>query len=253
MDRHVAEDDLILYYYGEGRRRDEIERHLDGCSACRAAYRSLTDTLALVVEPPMPQRDDEYGRVVWQRVRHRLPEQNGGWWRDLFTGHRLAFVGAAALIVIVAFVAGRMSLTRSSMPAAATVATSEDAVRERIRVATLGDHLERSERLLVDLANDQAGAIDITDEQTWASELIASNRLYREAALRAGDASSEAVLDELERSLLDVVHAPSKLTPEELTAIRARLEAAALLFKVRVLHDEIRERERSPKPSRNIT
>ena len=51
------------------------------------------------------------------------------------------------------------------------------------------------------------------------------------------------MLDELERSLLEIVHGPSTLTPAELQALRVRLDAAALLFKVRVLHDELRGRE----------
>ena len=34
--RHYSEDDLTLYYYGEGRRRDAIEQHLSACAACAA-------------------------------------------------------------------------------------------------------------------------------------------------------------------------------------------------------------------------
>ena len=257
MARHVPEDDLILYYYGEGRRRAGIERHLDDCAECREAYRSLSATLAIVVEPVAPERDEDYGRAVWQRIRYRLPERERSWLSGVFGGRSLALAGAAALVILVAFVAGRMStpaVPSSSTPAVS--ARAEDALRERVRVGALGDHLERSERLIVDLVNargNDAGGDDITEEQGWARELIASNRLYREAAVRAGDASSEAVLDDLERSLLDIVHAPSKLTPEELSAIRTRLEAAALLFKVRVLHDEIRDREASSRTPRNIT
>ncbi len=35
--RHYSEDDLTLYYYGEGRRRDAIEQHLGGCAGVRVA------------------------------------------------------------------------------------------------------------------------------------------------------------------------------------------------------------------------
>src|SRR5262245_36735461 len=115
--RHCQEDDLILYYYGEGRKRADIERHLDECGACAAAYREIAGTLSLVVEPPLPERGDQYGLEVWQRIRHKLPEQVPGgrgpwsefapWWSLWFRGERLMLVAAAAVLVLAAFVAGR--------------------------------------------------------------------------------------------------------------------------------------------------
>ena len=90
-------------------------------------------------------------------------------------------------------------------------------------------------------------------EQAWASDLVDANRLYREAATQAGETSTASVLDDLERTLLDIVHAPSTLTPAELADVRARLDAAALLFKVRVLSNELRERETTPLAPRKTT
>jgi len=55
-----------------------------------------------------------------------------------------------------------------------------------------------------------------------------------------------AVLDELERSLLEIVNSPSKISTADLEQIRRRIDAAALLFKVRVMSDELRQRESSP-------
>ena len=56
---------------------------------------------------------------------------------------------------------------------------------------------------------------------------------------------SPLVLDELERSLLEFVHTPSRATAARLDEIRRRIDAASLLFKVRVLGDELRQRERT--------
>src|SRR6185295_9773028 len=55
MSSHYAEDDLILYYYGEGRRRGDIDRHLESCAACAEAYRDLAATLQLVGPPETPE------------------------------------------------------------------------------------------------------------------------------------------------------------------------------------------------------
>jgi hypothetical protein len=122
-----------------------------------------------------------------------------------------------------------------------------------VRVAAIGDHLDRSERVLLDLANTDDDPADWSTQQTWAADLVNSNRLYRDAAARAGDNVVAGVLDDLERSLLDIVHGPAAPTAEELTAARARLDAAALLFKVRVLADELHERETAPPRLRKTT
>ena len=255
---HYTENDLILYYYGEGRRRADIERHLDACGVCAAAYREIAGTLALLTTPEAPARDDRYGLEVWQRIRHRLAERDG-WWPALLRWDRLGWAGAAAVLCIViaaAFVAGRLSqrLDRRR-PEIASVETPGDG-GARVRMAAIGDHLERSERVLLDVMNasEARGAqIDVSDVQTWAADLIDDNRLYREAASRAGDTMIADVLDDLERNLLEIVHGPSALTPAQLEQVRVRLDAAALLFKVRVLHDELRERETAPASSRKTT
>jgi len=249
--RHPGEDELILYHYGEGRRREQIDAHLQECGDCARSYRSITDTLALVAAPEVPERDDRYGLEVWQRIRHDLPVQEAPWW---VAWYRPALATAVAMLVVAAFVAGRYWPTPSSSPAspAQEAAVPADA-SERVRLVAISDHLEQSERVLLDLVNAGGQEVDVHDQQAWAADLIDSNRLYRHEAERAGDDTVASVLDELERQLLEIVHGPSTLTPAELEAVRARLDAAALLFKVRVLSDELRERELAPGPARKTT
>jgi hypothetical protein len=107
--------------------------------------------------------------------------------------------------------------------------------------------------MLLDFVNAGGPTVDLTAEQAGAADLISSNRLYREAATRAGDALVANVLDELERSLLEIVHGPSTAMPAELDEVRARVGAAALLFKVRILADELHEREVAPVQRRKTT
>jgi hypothetical protein len=257
---HYSEDDLILYYYGEGHRRADIERHLDACGSCAAGYRQIAGTLSMITAPETPDRNDRYGLEVWQRIRHQLPEQDPAWWPAWLRWDRLAFATVAAavcIVVVAAFVAGRLSqrqgLLRPTITTADTVASDAGT---RVRMAVIGDHLERSERVLLDVMNASGarGAhIDVSDAQAWAADLIDDNRMYREAAARAGDTMIADVLDDLERNLLEIVHGPSALTPAQLEQVRVRLDAAALLFKVRVLHDELREREAAPASSRKTT
>ena len=104
---HYTEDELTLYHYGEAPRRDRIERHLQKCEPCAATYRDIARTLALVGDLDVPERDERYGLEMWQRIRHDLPPQDVSWLAGLTTWHRFALVGAAALLIVSAFAAGR--------------------------------------------------------------------------------------------------------------------------------------------------
>jgi hypothetical protein len=254
--KHYDDAALILHYYGEdGRRRGAVDRHLDECASCAAQYRSLAATLAMVAAPEVPERDDRYGLEVWQAIRARLPEPESAWWHGWVAWRPMALGAAAALVLIAAFVVGRATRqARVSVPATVQQsAAARDADSVRVMHAAVSDHLERSERMLLDLVNAQGKEIDISSEQAWAEDLIDSNRLYREAAVHAGDRGTADVLDDLERSLLDVVHGPSTLTAADLERLRTQLDAAALVFKLRVLHDELRERQTPPASPRKTT
>jgi hypothetical protein len=263
MASHINEDDLTLYYYGEGRRRAEIEQHLDTCAACAAVYREIAGTLAMITAPEVPDRSDQYGLEVWQRIRQRLPDQPqpgftpfaGFGWFTSFERFAPFAIGAAAaaVLLIAAFVAGRLS--RPAPPAATLTTTApttgpgmtavNPGARQRILLTAVADHLDRSERVLTDIMNSHEPT-DISAEQRWAEDLVMTSRLYRQDALDAGEQSVASVLDDLERNLLEIVHSPSKINAAELEQIRRRIDAAALLFKVRVMSDQLRQREAAP-------
>jgi hypothetical protein len=109
---------------------------------------------------------------------------------------------------------------------------------DRVRMAAISDHLEESERVLLDFVNAGGRVVDVSGQKTLASELIETNRLYREAATSAGDAIVADVLDELERSLIEIAHAPSTISPDDFDGTRTRIDAADVVFKMRVLTDE---------------
>ena len=111
----------------------------------------------------------------------------------------------------------------------------------RILLTSVAEHLDRSDRVLTDIMNAPRG--DISTEQRWANDLLDASRLYRQDAVAAGEDSVASVLDELERSLIEIVHSPSRISAADLEQIRRRIDAASLLFKVRVMSDELRQRE----------
>jgi hypothetical protein len=155
-------------------------------------------------------------------------------------------IGAMAAMVIAAFVAGRWT----KKPDTGTPAASVAQVRERVLVVAVGEHLGKSEMVLMELANAMPPAagqkqINISAEQRRAEDLLDANRLYRETAKQDGDAALADVLDDLERVLMDVAHSPQEITPAKLEALQKRIEAHGILFKVRVVGKELQEKEKA--------
>jgi hypothetical protein len=194
----------------------------------------------------VPEPLDGLSERVWQRIAPELRASRARW-RDWLAPGRLAAVATMAALVIAAFLAGRVSQRQTQM------AGLSGPVRERIMLVAVGEHLEQSQMILIELMNSNAkGTVDISEEQQRAQDLIGENRLYRQAALRTGDKSVSNVLDELERVLLDVAHSPSKLNSAEFAQIRQRIEADGILFKIRVVGSNLREREASPVKGRAL-
>ncbi|MHB8610770.1 MAG: hypothetical protein ACYDCG_20975 [Candidatus Acidiferrales bacterium] len=244
--KHLTEEELIGYREGETTQREAIAEHLTSCTACRAEVDRLEEVLNALDNLPVPERGPEYGRAVWQQIAPWLPERAGRGWRAWFEPRRWVAIGAMAALVIAAFIAGRWTKKPETGPPAASVAQ----VRQRVLVLAVGEHLGKSEMVLMELANaapPNAGQkeINISAEQRRAEDLLDTNRLYRETAEHDGDAALASVLDDLERVLLDVAHSPQEVTPAQLETIRQRIEAHGILFKVRVVGKELKERQKT--------
>jgi predicted anti-sigma-YlaC factor YlaD len=236
---HLTEEDLILHYYGEKDDAPTHELHLDQCEECRALYGSLQRALNTVEGLAVPERGPEYGDQVWQSIARDVASARRARW-PLQAPWRWAAAVALLSLVGVAFLAGRHFPVT---PEPAVVATDGQA-GERVLMVAIGDYLERSQGVLVELSNASPdGNLDISMEQSRAADLVSENRLYRQTALYTGQPGVANVLEELERALLDIAHAPSDISPRELEELRQRLEAQGILFKIRVLGSNVRSKE----------
>jgi len=247
MNIHLTEDELVLHYYGELTTSEETRAatHLTSCPECHESLRRLQRVLAVVDESALagPELPEHFERTVWARLEPRLHRGRGGWlsWFVLSPG-RLAWIATVVLLLGAAFMAGRL-LPRSDDGGAVT---TTDQLRERILLIDLGDHLERSQMVLVELvsAGDE-NPVDISGERARAEQLVGANRLYRQTAVATGDTGIADLLDELERVLVDLAASPEQLSTEDLDEVRQRIESRSLLFKVRVLSAEVRQRQKS--------
>jgi hypothetical protein len=155
-------------------------------------------------------------------------------------------------MLVMAFLAGR--ITKRERTSTTDVVANREQIRERVLVVAVGEHLGRSEMMLVELSNAAPRGpaqkqVNISAEQRRAEDLLDENRLYRQTAVQEGDTALASVLDELERVLLDVAHSPEEVTPAQLEKIRQKIEAQGILFKVRVVGRELQERQKATTPA----
>ena len=244
---HLSEEQLILHYYGEEGDSLSAERHLEECEGCRRLYGGVQRVLNVVDSMPAPELSAEYGAQVWRRIEGQLrrrPARRRAW--GLLPGPwRWAVAGAAfAGLMVTAFVAGRFYPQAGRSGGPAQIAAADAQTGERILLVAVGDYLERSQMVLIELANaSPRDHMDISSEQERAGDLVRETRLYRQTAAHTGDTRVAGVLDELERVLLDITHAPSRISAQELQDFRQRLEAEGILFKIRVLGSNVRNQE----------
>jgi hypothetical protein len=244
---HLTEDDLVLHYYGEldGPASALAAAHLHECGACHAAFARLQRVLAAVDAAPEPAIADGFERTVWARLQPELQYGRGGWtsW-FMFSPARLAWVAAVVVLAGAVFFAGRLSQPGAGTPAGAVGAAGMD-LRERVLLADLHDHLDRSQMMLVDLVSaDSERDVDVSIERTRAQQLVSANRLYRQTAVDTGNMALAQVLDELEQVLVDLAASPDHLSSGDLAAMRQRIDDKGLLLKVRVLSSQVQKRQR---------
>jgi len=247
---HPAEEDLVMFYYREnGAPPEEMRAHLESCRDCREAYQRLVRVLDACGELPVPEPHAAFESRMWNRLEPQLQPLGrpaslasilGRWfpWNS-----RWLAAGAVAAMLIAAFFAGRF--TRPAAGPTRIVAMTADG-RQRVLELSLGDHLERSEMVLTEVANapDQPGELAV--ERQRVRSLISENRLYRQTAAQANDPAVGQLLDDLERVLLDISHGTD---PRE---IKSRIDSESLLFKLRVLGSNLnRDYSTSQKPAKD--
>ena len=256
---HLTDDELVLHYYGEMSDSAEARAcaHLDECVACRENLATLQRVMTAIDRAQLPEPDAFFEARAWARLQPDIVQLKSkpivapAAGRRGVPWHAIAWGAAAALIVIAAFVAGQFY----SAPPAAIQATrtSDDPVRERVLLVDLGDHLDRTETALVEFVSGTDGR-DIASDRERVEDLVAANRLYRRTARTSGDDAVADVLDELERVLIEIANTAPEASIDDLDVVRQRIDMRGLLFKVRVMREQLQERTRGPvNPQRQET
>ncbi len=176
-------------------------------------------------------------------------------WRRVpaLPARRWALAATLVVMLLAGFLAGRFSRPELQPP----VGPISQEARDRVLLLAMNGHLERAQAMLAEIAylngtghpaaQGPAGpppGVDISSDRDRAADLVAAGRIYRHSASRAGETVLELLLDELERILTDIAHAPPEITREELHAIQKRIEDRGILLKIRAMGSQVRQRER---------
>jgi hypothetical protein len=238
--KHLSEEELIAHAYAEDDNR-AAKQHLLACAECAKAYSGLGSDLADMKFAEAPARDAAYGHRVWESIAGSLPAYKsrrhwfrGGLWPTL------GFAVAGMVLVVSAFLGGRVWEHRHAQTAAQNHPHQQEQSvakpAQRVLVVVLSDHLDRSERLLVELNHADAAngklASPLRDE---ARSLLPANRICRQHAKQDDDRALSSALDRLDHLLVELANQPDGLNSETISRLQDEMNADGLLFEVRVL------------------
>jgi hypothetical protein len=241
---HPNDDELILHFYGEHApaERARIDAHLGGCATCQSLWDEIGRTLTVAGDADVPEPPAGFERVMWARVSAALPPRTSPWsWRALVP---ITSFGALAIALAMG---GRTPAPEPPVVETAEMTPSPESeafeARERALFTALDGHLAQTEMLLIELMNGPDRATnDFGFARTTAEDLVASGRLYRATAESTGNRRVAAVLEDLEPVLIEVARSPEQVDSETVRSLRERIDDEGLLFKVRAVTPEPRDR-----------
>lgn len=235
--KHLTEEEVVALYYAEDESTAEADIHLKDCRQCGQAYEELSRLLSNLHAPAVPPRSSNYGAQIWQSIQGSVQPYRPERKRALFRWPQFAYAAACLLFLAGAFWAGRLWEHNHSNP---RIAGGDQQTKERVVLFVLDNHLDRSERLLVQLnhAGSEGNTVGFP-LQAEARQLLSDNQLYRLSASQANDPLLNAALDHLERVLLEVANSGDELSSRDIANIQHEMNTPGLLFQIRVLRARV--------------
>jgi len=248
--KHLGDEEMIELYYGEG--TSAADAHRKACRQCADQYAELKRSLDAVSPAAVPQRSADYGNRVWEKLQPQLIpyQKKTAGWRAWMNWKAAVAVAGCAMVLAAVFAGGRYW---ERLATRTNVASTSPQTPQRVVVVVLTDHLDRSERMLVQL--EHAALNDRTDNaslQSEARELLASNRLYRVTASNAGDPELAGALDRLEGVLAEIANDPH-LSASDIERVRKDMNTKGILFEIRVLRSRSSDGESGPGTAKGAT
>jgi len=253
LTNHLTDEAMMELVYGEAEDAAALERHLDACGLCEEAYTVLRSDLSGVERVEVPARDEGYGERVWAAIGpalpayrlifRRQPKPSAWGWHGGLLWKGLGMAAACALLISSAFYAGRRWEQRKQPVVSTAKQAPEPKTKQPIVVVLLGDHLDRSERFLVQLKHaDVDSTALVSPMREEAKSLLAANRVCRKNLAESKDPELSSALDHLDRLLAEAANEPGGFNAQSIAKLQDEMNADGLLFEVRVLRSRITHR-----------
>jgi|HubBroStandDraft_5_1064220.scaffolds.fasta_scaffold11910_3 hypothetical protein len=247
---HLTDEQMMEQIYGESENTAAVEQHLAACRECAQSFAELRRDLAALDRVEAPHRDAHYGERVWAAIAPALAVYAGKrrWWSSGWLQNPwmkgLTIAAACALLVSVAFYAGSVWQQQRHPGVTAVRQAPAPPPRQPIVVVVLDDHLDRSERFLVELKHaDLDSTATDSPMRDEARTLLAANRICRKNAAQTDDPELNTALDHLDSLLAEAANAPGGLNAENISKLQDEMNSEAVLFEVRVLRSRIAHRK----------
>jgi len=241
---HLSKEELVEQYYSKG--TGSARQHLETCALCAETYAELRSDLDEMKFNEPPARDAAYGDLVWQSISDSLPayERQKRNWLGIGMMRGLSYAAACGLLVAGAFYAGRIWEVKHPQPTARVnpQQAQQPAAhpQERVVVVVLSDHLDRSERLLVQLKHADASSQEMLSPlRDEARSLLAANRICQQNMNQEDDPTLATALDRLDHLLAQLANRQGGLDAAALSQLQNEMKSDSLLFEVRVLRSRI--------------
>jgi hypothetical protein len=264
---HLTEEEMIEQAYGERENTVAVEsrfaRHLAVCPLCEEAFAELKRDLAEVDRIQAPARDDLYGARVWAAIADSLPvykPKPRTWWAIALSSpwnRGLAYAAVTTMLVSCAFYAGRLwEQQKRQLPVAivSPVPKKPQQPKQPIVVVVLDDHLDRSERFLVELKHADLDSTDMASPlRDEARSLLTANRICRQKTNKTADPELTTALDHLDTLLGEAADAPGGLNAQSISRLQEEMNADGVLFEVRVVRSRIAHNASANNPQKGGT
>ena len=246
----ITDEDLTLLFYGE---HDDpaLAMMVAESEELTARYDALCAELKLADAYQPPQRGDDYGAEVWQRISSQLGEEDTkstgrlGEWLASLVQPRFSLAGALsiALVAVLAFTLGRNGgqeiINDPTAPTGVIPMAMADIDSSRLLTHSVSTHLEQVNLVLTQFVNTSETS---SNETEYATDMLVANRLYRQAAVSQGNQKLAAFLADLEPLLIELAYQAQSGSP----ATRERMQQEVkdgLLFRVRVMNKQLNKPE----------
>ena len=256
--KKITDDDLTLLFYGEHEEFPALAVMVAESEELSARYDALCAELKLADAYVPPQRGDDYGFDVWQRISAQLAVDKIGFsarlrsWLASFARPRFSLASAFSLVLVaaLAFTLGRNGgqegindSRQANNPGEVTAVAMADIDSDRLLTHSVSTHLEQVNLMLTQFVNTTETSPESNANQAgYATDMLVANRLYRQAAVTQGNHKLAAFLADLEPLLIELAYEAQAGSPKTRERMQQEVKDG-LLFRVRVMNKQLRKPE----------